>query len=96
MIYNFSKIKVVNVDGQPYKKTELLPTHKIIGKRIYDIASNLDLVDVAMEINRGKSVELKHGEAKEIRELLCGKESTLLAFLRKAIIEYMDKVEKDV
>ncbi len=93
MKYNFSEITVVNVDGEPYSLGELKPVHKIVGSHIYNGVRNVDLVDIAMSINRGEAVELKPGEAKEIRMLLCGPQSIMSAFIRKAIGEYMDCVE---
>ncbi len=93
MKYNFSEITVVNVDGEPYSEKELKPVHKIVGNHLYNGVRNVDLVETAMIINRGKPVELKPGEAKEIRALLCGPQSIIVAFVRKAIGEYMDCVE---
>ncbi len=95
MKYDFSKISVTDVDGNAHKKTALKPIHQIAATKIYNEIRDVGLVEPAIAMNKGESVEFDKGEAKAVRKLLCGEQSTLFAFIRKAISDYMDSVEKE-
>lgn len=95
--YDFSKIKLLGIDGNAGvidRKNGGEDIYKTIGNIIYRSAKTLDLVDVAREIWAGKSVFLKTNEAKEIRSLITDEKSGLFSFVRKAVGEYMDEIEK--
>lgn len=87
MKVNFSKIKILDIEGKEAKTSDI---HKSIARIIYNRTQNLDLVEVAMNINKGKEVELRDSEIKEIKRLVNDKQSGLLAFARKAAMDFLD------
>jgi len=86
--YDFKLVAVKDLDGK-----DVTEIHKAIGNLLFKFAENLDLTEIARGIYIGEPVELRPGEAKELRSLLIGPKSNLFAFVKKAIIDYMDSVE---
>ena len=91
MKFDFSKIKLTDIEGKPLKKSEV---HKSIANALWMSAKKLDLVEVAMEINRGKAVALEKEEVAEVKRLVDDDKQGFLAFARKAVHDYIESVQK--
>lgn len=87
MKVDFSKMKILDVEGKAIKNSEI---HKSLARIIYHRTQNLDLIEIARSINNGKEVELRDSEIKEVKRLVNDKQSGLLAFARKAILDYLN------
>jgi hypothetical protein len=89
MKVDFTKIKLLNIN-----KIEMLNQnlHKTIANVMYVNVKTLDLVEAAMQINRGEAVELNEKELKEIKEILISYESGIAAFARKAIKDFIEEL----
>lgn len=88
--YNFSKVKVNDIDG---KLIPSIKIHKGLANAVYTQANNLDLVETAMEINKGKVVELEAREITEIESILKNPNCSIVAFGRKALLDYIEGVK---
>lgn len=87
MKYNFSEIKLFDIEGNEVNDAYF---HKIIGNNIYLQAKDLDLVEKARSIFKGEEIELDKVEIAEVKELICGEKSNILAFAKKAFQDYVD------
>ncbi len=90
MKYNFSKIELISVDKIVCKN---LQVHETIGNLIYNVTKDLGLVGIAQEIYAGKEVELSKVEIIEIERIVDDPNSALLAFVRKAIHDYINEIK---
>lgn len=88
MKVNFSKIKLCDIEGKEIKGANL---HKIIAHLLWQYVRNLDLVETAQLIHKGKPVDLRTSEVKELRALIVDPKSQVMAFAQKAILDFMDK-----
>ena len=88
MQIDFSQIKLLDLDGEQLENSP--PAHKIVANMIYQFASVLDLVEVARQINQGKAVELSATDLAEIKGLVNNPKCSLAAFVKKAIIDFID------
>ncbi len=91
MKIDFKLIKLVDINGVVIEGSEI---HKIIANIVYERAANLDLVDIAMRMNRGEVVDLGVAEVKEVRGLVANNKDRLSAFARKAVCDFLDSVGK--
>jgi len=89
--YDFSKIKLQNIMGQPIANAEV---HKTVGNLIYRATKDLGMVETAMAIYAGGEVELDKTEVAEIERLIDDPSSSVAAFARKAVHDYIDKVKE--
>jgi len=92
MKYNFSRVKITDIDGNVVPEVNL---HKTIGNIVWRGAKTLDLVDTAIFINRGEEVELDKLEIAEIRSLINDEKNGVFAYARKAIFDYIDRVQEE-
>lgn len=84
MKINFSKIKLRDIEGREIKNSKI---HKGIANAIYMFAKNLDLLEIAIKINKGEEVELRESDIAEIETIINSKEAGFMAFARKAILD---------
>ena len=97
MKIDFTKIKLIGLDNEDVKDQtgKLLTGHGVVANAIYTRIKTLDLVDVALQINRGEPVELSRTDLAGIKSLFDEK-SGISSFIRKAICDYIDEqVKKD-
>jgi hypothetical protein len=87
MKYDFKAIKAESLDGKQVKDI-----HKTIANALYTMTKNLDLVEKAIEINKGKPVELEKAEIAEVKRILNDEKIGFYAFVKKAILDYIEKV----
>jgi hypothetical protein len=88
--YDFKKVKVKDIDGKVMPKVNV---HKGLANSIYVATRNLDLVDIAMDINKGKAIELAPHQVDEIVRILRSSECPVAAFARKALLDYIEGVK---
>lgn len=91
MKLDFSKIKLTELDG---KEHENLDAKRTIANILYRKARNLDLIEVAEQINQGKEVEMRPGDIQELRGLIEDPSNGVFSFVRKATFDYLDEQEK--
>lgn len=90
MKYDFTKIKIKDIGGKEIKST----VHETLANYIYQLAKDLDLVEMAREIFAGKEVELDKTEVEKIVEMVKSDQAPIAAFAKKAIIDYIDSVKE--
>ncbi len=90
MKFNFSKIKCTDIEGAKVPNT----LHKTVANIMWRLAKSVDLVDTAIFKNRGEEVELDKLEIEEIRKLIEDPSQGVFAYARKAIFEYIDRVQE--
>lgn len=92
MKYNFSKIRITDLDS---KKTPNV-LHKSVANLLWHSAKTLDLVDIAIFINRGEEVDLDKSEIEELRTLIDDPNAVIKiwSYAKKAIFEYIDSVQE--
>ncbi|MCP3684662.1 MAG: hypothetical protein GY861_18500 [bacterium] len=91
MKYNFTKVDLVDLEGKKHPGQEGF--HKELANLVYSSAKDLSLVETARTIFAGKEVELDKVEIAEIKKLI--EESPLLAFAKKALIDYIESVKPE-
>jgi hypothetical protein len=89
MKINISKICYQDIEGSEVKEHSL---HKTLAMVLYKMAKTLDLVDKAMQMNRGEEIDVSMAELNEIKFLIKDPNSRIYAFARKAMLEYLDEV----
>ncbi len=94
MKIDLTKIKTKDIDGKVVKQEKGNVMYKHIANIMYIKCKNLDLVDIAMNINKGVAVEMEVLQVSELRMLVADPANGLLSFARKAVLEYLDKVEE--
>lgn len=94
MKYDFTKVITKDIEG---KKTKKQDASENLANAIYHFASgkNLNLVEIAREIFKGKPVELDKVEIIEIEMIVKDKRSGFFAFAQKAILDYIESVKKE-
>ena len=90
MKYDFSKITLTDLDEKPLTGQ---PFYKDIWRLVYFYSQDLDLVEKAREINKGKVVELDKNEVNVITELVNSEKSWVFAFAKKAYVDYIASVK---
>jgi len=88
-VFDINGVKVIKVDDGNGNKSDFL-IHKQVANLVYTGAKNLDLVEIARDINSGKEVEVSEKELNEIKDLIINKSNTP-AFIKLAISEFIDK-----
>jgi len=94
MKVDFTKIKLLDVNGEE-AKPDGLPFHKVIAEKIFYYVSNLDLVEVARQINKGEVVELSKTDLKQIRACVLSEKAGLFAFAQEAFTNFLDNLKKE-
>ena len=89
MKYDFSAVKAEDLNGKPVKDI-----HKTLANALYTLTKNLDLVEKAFEMNKGKPVELEKAEIAEVKRIINDEKVGFYAFVKKALLDYIDKTEK--
>ena len=92
MKVNLSKIVLKDINGVPVKKDpdENIGVHTAVANLLYTKAKNVDLVDIAIQMNRGDAVELTPSHIAEIKKLI---PDGLATFARKAVLEFLDEAK---
>jgi len=66
--------------------------YKVLANTLYANVKDLDLVDIARDINRGDSVELDKTEIKSVEEVVTGERSPFTSVAKKAILDYIESI----
>ena len=94
MKIDLTKVKTKDIDGKAVKQEKGNVLYKHIANVMYVKCNNLDLVGIAMNINKGVAVEMEVAQVVELRKLVADPANGLLSFARKAVLDYLDKVEE--
>lgn len=90
MIYNFSTVKLTDIEG---KEMENADAHKTLANAVYNLTTNLDLVEKAMQINKGEEVALTPEEIEVVKGVINDPKTNFFAFVKKAFLDYIDSVK---
>ncbi|MHC4354625.1 MAG: hypothetical protein ACYS0H_18130 [Planctomycetota bacterium] len=87
-LLQFKDIVPLDVGGEPDPLPNL---HKMIADLMYKNAQTLDMLDIAMQINRGEPVSLSPAHATEILSILenPGDGVTIYARIRVAVKQFL-------
>jgi len=91
MLYDFSVIVLTDIDGNEVPDAKL---YKTIANIVWKGTQNLDLVDVAMKINRGESVDLGNSDIATIVALVKDPKCGVFAYAIKAFLDYIESVKE--
>ena len=87
MKYNFTNLKLHDIDGKEMQDHDI---HKLLAKGLYVNVKDLDLVEIAIKINKGEEVEIDKVEAQNIKKFIESDNCTLFAFAKKALIDFLN------
>ena len=93
MKVDFTKLVLKDINGMPQKPDK--PFYKTVANIIYMQISNLDLVEIAMQINRGEPVELSKTDMSQIEACLMSEKAGFFAFAKKAIKDFFKDIGTD-
>jgi len=92
---DFSKLEIFDIDGNVVKEIEdkngnKIPysPYKTIANFIYYNVKNIDMVEIARDINAGNEISISEKELNEIKELIVN-QSKLPSFIRHAIDNFI-------
>jgi len=89
MRVDFTKIKLVDIDGNEIVNSSF---HKTIANAVYTHAKTLDLVELAMKINKGKVVEIDKKLLVEVKNIIESPGVGIAAFARKTGVDWIDSI----
>lgn len=89
MKIDFSKMIQKDIDGKVVENADL---HKIVANVLWHGAKNLDLVDIAMTINKGKEVDLSKKDFLEVGSAVRDPKNGIFAFAQKQILDFIEEV----
>ena len=92
MKLDFGKVIVTGVDGKVIDNDNQLKLHQLLGNLIYTKTNDLNMLELAQKIYKGVPVELREEEVKEIRRVI---NENFLAFVRKPVMDYLDRQMTD-
>ena len=87
---DFGAIELINVSGE---KLEVDGFNKVLADSIYKNCLSLDMLEIAMKINRGEKVELKKSQRNEIIAVMQNQNCGLVALARKGVIDFLRQYE---
>lgn len=91
MKYNFSKIKLKDIDGNELPLD--VPFYKEFANFLHQTVSDLDLLEKVFDINKGKEVELNELEKQKLVDFIKAETTPLLAISKKAVLDYIESVK---
>lgn len=86
-LIQFRDMVPTDIEGKPIEVANL---HKTIAAFVYKNTQSLDMMDIAMEINRGKPVKLTTSQRAEILGILNNPALGIFANIRKAVKEFLE------
>ena len=87
MKYDFSKIKLFNLEGKEIKNHNV---HKTLANKVYELTTKLDHLEILLQVNKGEAVELNEKQVEDLKKFLNHPKLKLVAFVKKAILEFLD------
>lgn len=90
MKFQFHNVQFTDINGEPIENQAI---YKTLANALYFYAKNLDLVEIAMKINRSEEVELNDAQIKALKEVIEDPKVTMLAFAKKTLLDYIVKGE---
>lgn len=90
MKVRFHEVPVCSLDGTPIENATI---YKSLANAIYQFSPDLDLVEIAMQINKGEEVELSSSQVETLKKLIRNERAGFMAFAQKAFLDYLDEVE---
>lgn len=87
MKVNFTKIELNDIEGNKIPDSCM---YKDIANAIYLHSQDLDLVCIAMQINKGEEIEVTKKQLSSIREVIKNPRSGFFAYAKKAAFDFID------
>ena len=91
MKVDFNEVALKNVEDVVINIPDF---RKIIANTVYMNAKSIDLLELARKINAGPT-DMTEAEIAELKNLLTGDQSPVMAFVKKALLEYFDEVSEN-
>lgn len=92
MKYNFKKLIVKDIEGKELPISKEL--YKTIAKLLYNQChKNLEVVEIARDIYKGKEVEIDKVQIEEVKNILLGPQSFQSAAVKKYVKDYIESVQ---
>jgi hypothetical protein len=92
MNINFKDLEVKDIEGKIVTDNTV---YKAVADILWKFAGNLDHVAIAMEINKGVSVDLSEKELREILTLLLGDKSNLFSYVKIQAKDFIEEAIKN-
>lgn len=92
MKIDFSKMQMLDIEGKIVPSQEL---YKTVANSLWHNAKNLDLIEVAMAINKGKIVEVSKKDVLEIEQVVKDPKSGIFAFAQKQILDFIELAQEE-
>ena len=89
MQVDFTKIRLKDINGNVAMSSDF---HKTIADRLYSHAKTCDFVEIAMEINKGKPVDLSAKQIEAVRSLVKDPQMAIFTYARKAFNDFVDGI----
>ncbi len=89
MQVNFTEIRLMDINGNVAISSDF---HKTIADRLYSHAKTCDFVEIAMEINKGKPVDLSAKQIEAVRSLIKDPQMGIYTYSRKAFDDFVDEI----
>lgn len=92
MQVNFTEITLRDINGNVAMSSDF---HKTIANLLFNYASTVDFVDIAMEINKGNSVDLSTKQINEVQTVIStpiNGNQPVFTHARKAFDEFVDEI----
>jgi len=86
MTLNFNEIELKTLDGEVIENSNF---HKTLANSLYHNAATVDFVDIAIEINRGNSIELTEAQVSEVKRVVDLPQSRIATHARKAFHDFI-------
>ena len=90
MKIDFSLLVQKDIDGKIVIDSQLTKT---VANALWLHAKNLDLVEIAMAINKGEIVDLSKNELVELKVAIKDPRNQVFAFAQKQIFDFIEKVQ---
>jgi diphthamide biosynthesis methyltransferase len=85
MKYDFSKLKVLTVDG-----VEAVEVTKALGNAVYTHTRDIELGDKAREIYKAGVVELSQTQVEENKKIVNDDQKGLLPFAARTVVRFLE------
>lgn len=87
MKLNFNDLELIWID---WEKIQWVEVAKTFANSIYIHTKDLDLVDIAMKINKLEEVEIPNSKIEELKRLINDEKIWFVAFVRKALLDFIE------
>ena len=92
MLVNLTKVVLIDINENEITPKSGRELYKAIANIMYNKTRNLDLLEIAMQMNKGEPVEMTVVQVNEMRRLIKDPANGVFAFTRKAVFVYLNEL----